>query len=104
MRTLTKLLNPTSRRPHDHYDLETSPANGLEALRYHDNPASRFNMSIPPCGSWESKDALLAAAQGAVGANSGIKKKTGRFEGFLVCTAGGKKRERSTLTNEDDRQ
>jgi hypothetical protein len=36
--------------------------------------------------------------------NSGIKKKTGRFEGFLVCTAGGKKRERSSLTNEDDRQ
>jgi FAR1 DNA-binding domain len=56
---------------------------------------------------------LLAAAQAhaaksgyavAVGVNSGIKKKTGRFEGFLVCTAGGKKRERSSLTNEDDRQ
>ena len=92
---------------------ETSPANGLEALRYHDNPAPHFDMSIPPCGSWESKDALLAAAQAhaaksgyaiAVGSNSGIKKKTGRFEGFLVCTAGGKKREKSTLTNEDDRQ
>jgi FAR1 DNA-binding domain-containing protein len=93
--------------------VETSPANGLEALQYHDNPAPHFDMSMPPCGSWESKDALLAAAQAhaaksgyavAVGANSGIKKKTGRFEGFLVCTAGGKKRERSSLTNEDDRQ
>src|SRR6267378_781978 len=63
---------------------------------------------IPPCGSWESKDALLAAA--CICASSRrklqvgmrlqldrlveyIKKKTGRFEGFLVCTAGGKKRE-----------
>jgi hypothetical protein len=106
---LTPSPPPTSRIP----IVETSPANGLEALRYHDNPAPHFDMSMPPCGSWESKGDLLAAAQAhaaksgyavAVGANSGIKKKTGRFEGFLVCTAGGKKGERSSLTNEADRQ
>jgi hypothetical protein len=90
----------------------------VEALRYHDNPAPHFDMSIPPCGTlvvgsrkmlcWPQHKLMRHAAKCgyavAVGANSGIKKKTGRVEGFVVCTAGGKKRERPTLTNEDDRQ
>src|SRR6267378_335129 len=85
--------------------VETSPANGLEALRYHDNPAPHFDMSIlhAVVGSRKMLCCMCKLTPQTLGMRlqldrivEYIKEKTGRFEGFLVCTQGGR-RERSQL-------